>query len=59
LGDLGQAIRWYSRSVAQYPFNVSNNYMLGRALVEPVLARFRGPYRPRDASALLGKGKSL
>jgi glycosyltransferase involved in cell wall biosynthesis len=39
-GNLRQALRYYSRSVWQFPFNLSNNYMLVRALGEPVVGRF-------------------
>jgi glycosyltransferase involved in cell wall biosynthesis len=39
-GDLGQALRYYSRSVLQFPFNLANNYMLVRALGEPFVGRF-------------------
>jgi glycosyltransferase involved in cell wall biosynthesis len=39
-GELWQALRWYSRSVWLYPLNFSNNYMLVRAIGEPVIARF-------------------
>jgi glycosyltransferase involved in cell wall biosynthesis len=40
-GHLGQSLGWYFRSVKQYPFGLSNNYMLVRALAEPILSKFR------------------
>lgn len=53
LGCLGQSLRWYFRSVRQYPLSLSNNYMLVRALAEPVLAKFRNsPNAVTEASTL-------
>ena len=40
-GDLKQALSWYLRAVAHYPFSLTNDYMLLRALGEPVLAKVR------------------
>lgn len=40
-GDLKQALSWYFRAVLHYPFSLTNDYMLLRALGEPVLAKVR------------------
>ena len=40
-GDLKQALALYMKAVAYYPFNLANDYMLLRALGEPVLSMVR------------------
>ncbi len=40
-GDLKQALSWYIRAVVHYPISLTNDYMLLRALGEPVLAKVR------------------
>lgn len=50
-GHLRQSLGCYLRSVSYNPLNVSNVYMLVRAIGEPVLAKFRAGALPTGAES--------